>query len=70
MTVFYTTTFLVGIRPARWYGTRLLPLATALLVVVIEAAEFSESLWRFVVIIVANVVVIVGIFCVVDVRDF
>jgi hypothetical protein len=70
MPVLYLGAFLSGIRPGRWIGTRLLPLATAgMLAVVVPELHW----WPFCglgLIVVSSIVLVDSIFFVVRTRDF
>jgi len=76
MSLLYLGAFLSGIRPGRWLGTRLLPLAGAgLLFFMFAVVEFSlsagnSSLWRNLVILVADALILACIFHVARHRDF
>ena len=45
MTIVYFGFFLSGIRPARWYASRLLPAATACFLVFLGVILFMEVAW-------------------------
>jgi hypothetical protein len=76
MTLLYLGAFLSGIRPGRWLGTRLLPLAGAgFLLILFSVVEFSPSagdhvFWRNIVIVIADALVLACIFHVARQRDF
>lgn len=73
-TVLYTGAFLTGIRPGRWYGTRLLPLLAAVMAVVVAAATastmYQAPLWIAPATVAADAWVIVVILFVARNRDF
>jgi ABC-type transport system involved in multi-copper enzyme maturation permease subunit len=65
----YFGAFLSGIRPARWFGTRLAPLAGVILIVAISAA--MPFWWlRWPVIVVSYVVVLMSIDYFTQTRDY
>jgi hypothetical protein len=72
MALIYFAAFLSGLRPARWFGTRLLPLAA---VVPLIARAFPEpfctgSAWHLVVVLVVDAWMIVAILFVARTRDY
>lgn len=74
MTLFYLGAFLIGIRPGRWYRSRLLPLAAAAAVVFItflmaEAGNVGP-LWRLLVLVAADVWMVATIFFIARTRDY
>jgi hypothetical protein len=69
MTAIYLGAFLSGIRPAAWLGTRLAPLAAAVLSGFLSWWDASTA-GGLVFLGVANVVLIIAIFRVVESRDF
>jgi hypothetical protein len=80
VTVLYLGAFLTGLRPGRWYRTRILPLATTLVVFVIVgwAAFGAEgglidtgiSLWPWLAIFVADAWLITAILFTARTRDY
>jgi hypothetical protein len=70
--VLYLGAFLTGIRPGRWVGSRLLPLVAAGLVAIFTVAQISseESSWWLLVPLVADALMIAGIFFIAHTRDF
>ena len=73
MTLLYLGAFLSGIRPGRWYGSRLLPLVAAGVAVyfaLLLAFAFGGVLWPCLAIFVADVWVIGMILFVARTRDY
>jgi hypothetical protein len=76
MTLPYLGAFLTGIRPGRWYGSRLLPLLAIALpmfvseVVLADSTRPSGPLWYCVALLVIDVWMIAAIFFVARTRDF
>jgi len=71
MTFLYLAAFLTGIRPGRWYGTRLFPLlAAAPLVVVVGELLPLESLWWIVIALAGDIWLLVTIFYVARTREY
>jgi hypothetical protein len=67
MTVIYLTAFLIGIRSARWYGTRLLPLAA----VPLFLWGVPESLlWRLLVVLLVDAALVRSILFSAQNRDY
>jgi hypothetical protein len=65
----YFGAFLSGIRPGRWYGTRLLPLVAAIFIAVI--ATYMPWFWLTVIIsLAASALLVLDIFYYVRERDF
>lgn len=73
-TLVYAGAFLTGIRPARWYGTRLLPLIVAVVGFAISAGiafEYPQTaLWVCLAILAANIWLLSAILFVTQTRDF
>jgi hypothetical protein len=69
MTAIYLGAFLSGIRPAAWFGTRFAPLAAAILSGFLSWWE-PATVGGVVFLVVANVVLILAIFRVVELREF
>ncbi len=69
MTVVYFAVFLVGIRSARWHGTRLLPLA-ALFLLYYVLPESEQLVARLVVVLLTDAVLLRSIFFVAKNRDY
>lgn len=70
MTIVYLAAFLSGIRPARWFGSRLLPLL-GILVPVLAAWPISPHYGlRCLLVVIADAVLLSAIFHVVDTRDY
>ncbi len=73
-TLVYAGAFLTGIRPARWYGTRLLPLIAALAGFAMStgiALEYPQTtLWFCLAILAADIWLISAILFVSHTRDF
>jgi hypothetical protein len=69
LTIIYLAAFLSGIRPARWFGTRLLPLVCGM-----TAALFAAAIpwyWPSVAVAVVSVTaLLVGILYFVENRDY
>lgn len=75
MTTVYLGTFLTGIRPGRWYGSRLLPLLATvlplfLLMVLSENTRAPGPFWQCVVLLGVDIGILVAIFHVTRTRDF
>ena len=73
MTLLYLGAFLTGIRPGRWYRSRILPLvaaAFATVMVTVAFFSFDEPLWPCWIILAADVWMIVTILFVVRTRDY
>jgi len=75
VTLLYLGAFLTGIRPGRWYGSRLLPLVAAGLAVGFAAGlsfsfSFSGAIWPSLVIFVVDVWIIAMILFVARTRDY
>jgi hypothetical protein len=69
MPLVYLGAFLSGIRPASWYGSRLVPLAAA--VAIVAVAANLPWLWlTLLVTTIAAVFFVVGIFYYVRRRDY
>jgi hypothetical protein len=66
----YLAAFLTGLRPARWYGTRLVPLAGAACGTAVVVMGFPWPILTFLVEFVIFVVLSVSIFHVARCRDF
>ncbi len=73
-TLVYAGAFLTGIRPARWYGTRLLPLIVAIAGFAISAGlalSFPQAMpWVCLTILAADIWLISAILFVTQTRDF
>jgi hypothetical protein len=69
MTLFYLAAFLSGIRPARWFGTRLLPLAVAALTLLLTM-EMGGPLLKICVVAAADACMVVAILFVAQTRDY
>ncbi len=69
MPLVYLGAFLSGLRPARWYGTRLLPLVGCGLITVL-LVNFSWGMLRWPVAVTAYALLIVAICHVARVRDY
>ncbi len=73
MTVLYLGAFLTGLRPGGWYKSRLLPLPAAGLAVVLAtflALEPGRPLWAVLAIIVADMLFLIAILFVAQMRDY
>jgi len=72
MTLLYLGTFLCGIRPGRWYGSRLLPLAAIglLLLVVFPDLLPLGTILQFTIVLAVDVWLIVAILFVAQTRDY
>jgi hypothetical protein len=74
MTLLYAGAFLTGIRPARWYGTRLLPLVVAVVgyaMLTGIALEYPQTtLWVCLAILAADIWLTSAILFVSQTRDF
>ena len=77
VTIVYLGSFLSGIRPARWIGTRLVPLAAAAFLASVAAATTPLAMilpgwwiWWMGMIVVFDVLLGVSVFFVVRTRDF
>jgi hypothetical protein len=66
MTVFYLSVFLVGIRPARWYGTRLLPLVPLFVVACVPFRSPVDPVF----VLLADAALLRSIFFVAQTRDY
>ena len=78
-TLLYFGAFLVGIRPGRWYRSRLLPLAAAVIAYILlgriffggpTLVSFGESLWPCLVTLVGGAWVAATILFVARIRDY
>lgn len=70
MTIVYLGAFLSGIRPARWVGTRLVPLACAVfLAFVITLLPYTWG-WPLLLVLVVDGILVMGIFFAIQTRDF
>ncbi len=69
MPLIYLGAFLSGIRPARWWGTRLAPLAAAILIAAI-AVNLPWFWLALLLVVVSSVLFIAAIFFYVQVRDY
>ena len=73
MTLLYLGAFLTGIRPGRWFGTRILPMAAAALAMGIGIAihfDLEEPMWSVLLFLAADVWFIAMILFVVRTRDY
>jgi hypothetical protein len=75
MTLVYLGAFLAGIRPGRWYRSRILPLAAGpflLTILMVPAFQFAlaESLWPCLIILALDAWMIAMILFVVRTRDY
>jgi ABC-type transport system involved in multi-copper enzyme maturation permease subunit len=70
MTIAYLAAFLTGIRNARWFCSRLFPLLGALFPVVIAMETLPVPGLRWLIVIVADAVLLTAIFYVVENRDY
>ena len=73
MTLLYLGAFLTGLRPGRWYGSRLLPLVAAgpaVFSVVTSAVVGGHVLLPLLIVLVAGTWLIATIFFVARVRDY
>ena len=73
MTLLYLGAFLTGLRPGRWYGSRLLPLAAtvpAIFIVVTTAFVAGKVLWPLLLTFIAGSWMIAMIFLVARTRDY
>lgn len=73
-TLVYAGAFLTGLRPARWHGTRLLPLVVAVTGLVVSCAiaggTTQATLWVCLAVLCANIWVTSVILFVSSIRDF
>ena len=69
-TVLYLGTFLGGLRPARWVGTRLLPIVAALFL----ACLFTAPIWRLSfeipILVIVDLLLVAVILFVAQTRDY
>jgi hypothetical protein len=73
MTLLYLGAFLSGLRPGRWYGSRLLPLVAAglaIFIVVMTAIVLGTVLWTLLFALIAGIWLIAMIFFVARARDY
>lgn len=70
VTVVYLGSFLSGIRPARWLGTRLAPLACAVALALAVALLPGWWGWWFLLVLVVDGLMVVGVFFAIETRDF
>lgn len=75
MTFVYLAAFLVSLRPARWYGTRLLPLVAVwgLFYVVVDLLDYNlpnPFSWRLAIVLLVDAALIRTIFFVARTRDY
>ncbi len=74
MTIVYFGAFLTGIMPGRWYHARFLPLAAAILALVVVAlianALLEGSVWPLLVVLVVDIWIITMILFVAQSRDY
>jgi len=70
MTIVYLGSFLSGIRPARWVGTRLLPLASAASLVFVMTLLPCGWGWSLLLVLLLDGVLITGVFFAIQTRDF
>jgi hypothetical protein len=70
LSLVYLAAFLSGLRPARWYGSRFLPIAAAALVIVLVELLVGNSPGRFGIYLVADAWLIGSILFVARTRDF
>jgi hypothetical protein len=74
MSLLYAGAFLTGIRPGRWYGSRLLPFVVAVLGVAVAvgiASAFQQAPpWVCLAVLVADIWMISAILFVAQTRDF
>ena len=73
MTILYLGAFHTAIRPGRWYGSRLLPLAASALATFAAAGlafEFEGSLWPCLIVLVVDVWLIAMILFAARTRDY
>lgn len=68
--LFYLAAFLSGLRPGRWLGTRLLPLAASLTAFFFFVPEVAAEIWGTLVVLVFDAVFLVCIFRVARERDY
>jgi hypothetical protein len=70
MTLLYFAAFLSGIRPGRWFGTRLIPLAAACAGIFIFINAEIFGFWGILTILFADALFLAAIFLVARQRDF
>lgn len=70
MTIVYLGSFLSGIRPARWVGTRLAPLASAVFLASMLMALPCWWVWWFLPVVVVDVLLVLSVLLAVQTRDF
>ena len=73
MTLLYLGAFLSGLRPGRWYGSRLLPLAAtgpAVFFVTVAALVLGKVLWPSLLVLIWGLWMIAMIFFVARARDY
>lgn len=73
MTLLYLGAFLTGLRPGRWYGSRILPLAAtgpAIFGVIASVIVVGNVLWPLLLALIAGIWMIAMIFFVARVRDY
>jgi len=69
VTIVYLGSFLSGIRPARWVGTRLAPLACAV-ALAIAVALLPGWWWWLLLVLVVDGLMVVSVFFAIETRDF
>ena len=73
MTILYFGAFHTAIRPGRWYGSRILPLAASVLATFAAAGlayEFEGTLWPCLIVLVVDVWLIAMILFAARTRDY
>jgi hypothetical protein len=68
-TMWYCAAFLTGIRPARWFGSRLFPLLAVLFPVALTMSPFP-AIMRIAVVVGVDAILLVAIASVVRLRDY
>ena len=70
MTIVYLGSFLSGIRPARWVGTRLVPLASAVFLASVLMALPCWWVWWLLLVVVVDGLLVVSVMLALQTRDF
>jgi len=70
MTIVYLGSFLSGIRPARWVGTRLAPLASAVFLAFVVTLLPCAWVWSFLLVLAVDGLLITSVFFAIQTRDF
>ena len=70
MTIVYLGSFLSGIRPARWVGTRLVPLASAVFLAFVSMMLPCWWVWWFLLVVVLDGLLVMSVLLALQTRDF